>query len=162
MRRPTACIRAGAREVTIDVTARVLQPGCAAGATASIDAGDATLVPPGTHLGDPAVARLLDDAKVLADANVAVRVFTLGNLRDLSGALNAPVDPNMQGPNDEFEGPGPATFAQSIRAYALRGRAPLGAGTLIFGAGANDNDINLAGTGVSPYDLTHKDKRQDV
>ena len=85
VRRPTACVRAGAREVTIDARSRVLQNGCAAPSTARIDAGAAQLPGPGGTLSDPGIARLLHDAGTLADASVAVR--SLG--RDRWGGLQA-------------------------------------------------------------------------
>jgi cell division protein FtsQ len=85
MRRPTGCVRAGARVVTIDATARVLQNGCAVATAALIDAGNVVLAQPGGRLGDPEIARLLDDAKILADASLAVRIVR----RDRWGGLEA-------------------------------------------------------------------------
>lgn len=85
VRRPSACIRSGDRVVTIDATSRVLQNGCVLTATAWIDAGKGKLPVPGARISDPDIARLLADAKTLADANVAVR--TLG--RDRWGGLEA-------------------------------------------------------------------------
>jgi hypothetical protein len=75
MRRPSACIRGGDREVTIDASSRVLQTGCVLTGTAWIDAGRGKLPAPGARITDPDVARLLADAKILADANLAVRVL---------------------------------------------------------------------------------------
>lgn len=128
---------------------------------------DQTVTQSGTplHLGSTVSARsaLANVSYAFSQrADASVRVFTLGNRRDLSGALNAPVDPSAAGPGDGFEGPGAATFAQSIRAYALRGRAPLGAGTLVADADFANDDANLQGAGVSPYDLTHRDKRNNA
>ncbi len=85
VRRPTACVRAGEREVTIDATSRVLQDGCAAPATSRIDAGAAKVPAPGGTIADPDVARLLADGRTLADANLSVR--SLG--RDRFGGLEA-------------------------------------------------------------------------
>jgi POTRA domain, FtsQ-type len=85
VRRPTACLRAAGREVTIDASSRVLQNGCATPALAWLDAGSAKLPAPGGTVGDPQIARLLADAKVLADARLAVR--SLG--RDRWGGLEA-------------------------------------------------------------------------
>jgi hypothetical protein len=85
VRRPTACVRGGLREVTIDAASRVLQAGCAAPAVARIDAGAATVPLPGGTIADPDVGRLLGDARTLADANLAVR--SLG--RDRFGGLEA-------------------------------------------------------------------------
>jgi cell division protein FtsQ len=85
VRRPTACVRAGAREVTIDATSRVLQTGCAAGSAARIDAGAAKVPAPGGTIADPDIARLLADARTLADASLAVRSLR----RDRWGGLEA-------------------------------------------------------------------------
>jgi hypothetical protein len=85
MRRPTGCVRAGARAVTIDATARVLQNGCAVAAAALIDGGKVVLAQPGGHVDDPAVTRMLEDAKILADASLAVRTLR----RDRWGGLEA-------------------------------------------------------------------------
>jgi cell division septal protein FtsQ len=85
VRRPSGCVRAGAREVTIDETARVLQDGCALPTVARIDAGGGTLPVPGATIADPDVGRLLADQNVLAAANLAVRSLS----RDRWGGLNA-------------------------------------------------------------------------
>jgi cell division septal protein FtsQ len=85
VRRPSACVRGGGRDVTIDTSARVLQAGCATAALPRIDAGKATVPAPGGAIADPEVGRLLSDAKALAGANVAVR--RLG--RDRWGGLEA-------------------------------------------------------------------------
>ncbi len=85
VRRPSACLRGGGRTVTIDVRARVLQAGCALPGGPRIDAGRDALPAPGATVADPDVARLLADAKVLADAELAVR--SLG--RDRWGGLEA-------------------------------------------------------------------------
>ncbi len=85
VRRPSACVRAGGHDVTIDDTARVLQAGCAAPMLPWIDAGEAPVPVPGGTIRDAAIAGLLADAKVLADANLDVR--RLG--RDRFGGLEA-------------------------------------------------------------------------
>jgi POTRA domain, FtsQ-type len=85
VRRPTACVRAGRREVTIDATSRVLQAGCAAAPAARIDAGAAKIPAPGGTIADPGIARLLADGKTLADASLAVRSLR----RDRWGGLEA-------------------------------------------------------------------------
>jgi hypothetical protein len=85
VRRPSACLRGGGREVTIDASARVLQAGCALPGAARIDAGRDRLPAPGAWIADPDVNRLLADARVLADAELAVR--NLG--RDRWGGLEA-------------------------------------------------------------------------
>jgi cell division septal protein FtsQ len=85
VRRPTACVRGGGRDVTIDATARVLQAGCAPAALPRFDAGAAAVAAPGGTVADPEVARLLADAKTLGDANLAVRRLA----RDRFGGLTA-------------------------------------------------------------------------
>jgi POTRA domain-containing FtsQ-type protein len=85
VRRPSACLRAAGRDVTIDAASRVLQAGCAAASLARIDAGAAGVPAPGGTIADPDVARLLGDARMLADANLGVR--SLG--RDRWGGLEA-------------------------------------------------------------------------
>ena len=95
-------------------------------------------------------------------AAVGFRVFSLGDRRDMSGLFNAPVDPGQQANGDLFSGSGAAAFAQTIRSYDLRGRAPLGSGELVADTSSSDNDVNLIGSGISPYDVTHRDKRGTV
>ncbi|HEX3462930.1 MAG TPA: FtsQ-type POTRA domain-containing protein [Candidatus Elarobacter sp.] len=85
VRRPTACLRAGEAEVTIDATRRVLQTGCATPAAARIDVGSGRFPRPGGTVADSGVGRLLADAQTLADANLALR--SLG--RDRWGGLEA-------------------------------------------------------------------------
>ena len=85
VRRPSACVRAGAREVTLDATSRVLQDGCAAPTAVRIDAGRATLAAPGAVVSDPDVAQLLADEKTLADASLALRALR----RDRFGGVEA-------------------------------------------------------------------------
>lgn len=91
------------------------------------------------------------------NADLGLRAFVLGNRRDESGVLNAP-DPADE-PNGGFVGPGTATFSQTIRAYELHGRAPLGAGSFSGDFSLSNNNTDLAGAGTSPYDVTHHDKR---
>ncbi|MFN2528110.1 MAG: TonB-dependent receptor domain-containing protein [Candidatus Baltobacteraceae bacterium] len=90
-------------------------------------------------------------------ADIGFRAFVLGNRRDESGVLNAP-DPGDE-PKGGFVGPGTATFSQTIRAYDLHGRAPLGAGSLSGDFSLSNNNTDLAGAGTSPYDVSHQDKR---
>ena len=85
VRRPSACLRGGGGDVTIDARARVLQAGCAGPALPRIDAGRAAVPAPGGTIADPEIGRLLTDAKTLAGANLAVR--RLG--RDRWGGLEA-------------------------------------------------------------------------
>jgi hypothetical protein len=85
VRRPSACVRAGGREVTIDASARVVQTGCAASALPWIDAGNAAVPAPGGRVVDGEIAALFADEKVLADANLAIRQVS----RDRWGGLDA-------------------------------------------------------------------------
>jgi hypothetical protein len=85
VRRPTACVRAGEAEVTIDAGSRVLQAGCAGTALPRIGAGAAQLPQPGGTIADSEIRRLLGDARVLANANVGVRSLD----RDRWGGLEA-------------------------------------------------------------------------
>jgi hypothetical protein len=85
VRRPSACVRAAARSVTIDATARVLQNGCALPAAAQIDAGRAAVPAPGATIADRDIGRLLDDARILAGAKLALRALR----RDRWGGLEA-------------------------------------------------------------------------
>jgi outer membrane cobalamin receptor len=117
------------------------------------------------HLGSTISSRALLAKATWAfsqQADIGLRVFSLGNTRDMSAALNTPVDPSQDGEGALFDGPGPATFQQAVRAYALNGRAPLGAGSLIYNLSASNNDVNYTGGAVTPYDLTHRDKRNTL
>lgn len=95
-------------------------------------------------------------------ADLALRAFSLNDSRDRSGVLNTPADPSVAGAGDFFTGPGSAAMTQTIRAYELRGRAPLGTGSLLADLTASNNLVNLTGTGTTPYDVTHQDKRQTL
>lgn len=117
------------------------------------------------HLGSA-----LDSRTVLANlswdfspsAALNVRAFVLGNARDESANVNAPLDAASQGGANIFVGAGPASLAQAIRSYDVRGRAPLGAGSLAYGASISNNDIRYSGSGVSAYDVSHNDRRQSL
>ncbi len=95
-------------------------------------------------------------------ADLALRIFSLGDQRDESAAMNAP-DPSGAVPGG-FIGPGPIEVGQTVRAYDLRTRNPLGAGTLTTDFSASNNTIalQLAPAGISPYDISHQDKRNTV
>lgn len=73
VRRPADCVRTADGEVTIDATARVLQRGCVLPGGPTIEGAVTSLPEPGATLGEPAIAQLLRDASVLADAGIAVR-----------------------------------------------------------------------------------------
>lgn len=92
-------------------------------------------------------------------ADVGVRVFAMGNVRDESGVLNTPAAPGAQGAGDLFTGTGDASFAQTVRAYDLHSRLPLGAGDLALDLAASNNTVAFSGGAFSPYDGTHQDKR---
>jgi len=97
-------------------------------------------------------------------ADVTARVFVLGNNRDESSALNG-IDENVadigQPQYGKFTGPGGETFAQTLRAYQLRSRAPLGSGELTVAASESDDNVAVTGGAANPYDLIHRDHRYD-
>jgi outer membrane receptor protein involved in Fe transport len=106
------------------------------------------------------------------NANISARVFLLGDNRDQSSAVNGiddnPTTTNAAGQTianptlGDFIGPGDSTFAQTIRAYQLRGQAPLGAGELTADLSDSDNGVTLDGGSFSPYDITHDDHRYNA
>lgn len=139
-----------------------------------------------THLGSSIAARLgliNLDYNFSERADAGFRVFTLGDVRDESSALNGIAGnptcvfsgpgsacgfspPTTGGPNEvpnpvygDHVGPGSADFAQSIRAYEAYGRAPLGSGTLLLNWYGNVDNIDFSGGAVSPYDVSHLDTR---
>ncbi|MBV8067203.1 MAG: TonB-dependent receptor [Candidatus Eremiobacteraeota bacterium] len=137
------------------------------------------------HLGSSISARLglvNLDYNFSERADVGFRVFTLGDVRDESGALNGIAgnptcvfsgpgpacgfSPSASSPNEvpnpvygDHVGPGSANFAQSIRAYEAYSRAPLGSGILAFNFYADDDNVDFSGGAVSPYDVSHLDTR---
>ncbi len=115
-------------------------------------------------------------------ADLGFRLFTLGDNRDESGALNGiagnptcvfsgpgpgcAFSPSHGSPNEvpnpvygDHIGQGSANFAQSIRAYDAYSRAPLGSGTLLADFYADDNNVDFQGGVASPYDASHLDTR---
>jgi outer membrane cobalamin receptor len=122
------------------------------------------------HLGSTISARtgLLNlDYNFSQRADAGVRIFTLGNVRDESTALNG-IAGNPENQNDptqdnpvygEHVGSGDATFAQSIRAYDAYSRSVLGSGSLLADFYASDNNVDFSGGSVTPYDVSHLDKR---
>lgn len=144
------------------------------------------------HLGSSIAARLglvNLDYNFSQSSDVGFRLFTLGDNRDESGALNGiagnptcvfsgpgpgcgfspPVNSargdtgsSNEVPNPVFGdhvGPGSANFAQSIRAYDAYSRTPLGSGTLSATFFAGDNNVEFTGGAISPYDVAHLDTR---
>jgi outer membrane cobalamin receptor len=139
-----------------------------------------------THLGSSIAARLglvNLDYSFSQRSDVGFRVFTLGDIRDESSAINgiagnptcvfsgpgpacgfAPPSPSS--PNevdnpvyDDHVGPGSAIFAQGIRAYDAYARTPLGSGTLSADLYGDNDNIDFTGGAVSPYDVSHLDTR---
>jgi outer membrane receptor protein involved in Fe transport len=138
-----------------------------------------------THLGSTINSRLglvNLDYNFSQRADLGVRVFTLGNFRDLSSAVNGiagnpfqPCDPTnptappcpsgfTDAPNPmlgQHIGSGNAVFAQSVRAYDAYSRSVLGSGSLLADFYADDNNVDVSGGSgaTSPYDVSHLDKR---
>jgi outer membrane receptor protein involved in Fe transport len=140
-----------------------------------------------THLGSTINSRLglvNLDYSFSQRADLGVRVFTLGNFRDESSAVNGiagnplvacdptTYDPKLgqcttgfvDTPNPVFGqhiGTGDAIFSQSIRAYDAYSRSVLGSGSLLADFYADDNNVDFSGgsVAVSPYDVSHTDKR---
>lgn len=137
------------------------------------------------HLGS-SIAAMLGmvnlDYNFSQRSDAGFRLFTLGDNRDESGALNGIAGNSTcvfsgpgpacgfsqssgsanEVPNPVFGdhvGQGSANFAQSIRAYDAYSRTPLGAGTLLADFYATDNNVDFQGGGVSPYDVSHLDTR---
>ncbi len=96
------------------------------------------------------------------ESDIAFRLFTMADTRDMSAADNAPAIATQQGPGAYFIGPGASNIAQHIRAYDLRARTALGKGSLLVDGSTSDNDLALQGGGISPYDLTHYDRRSTL
>jgi outer membrane receptor protein involved in Fe transport len=127
--------------------------------------GDAACAPCATPLGS-SVASHLALANLTwtfaQDADLTARVFALGDLRDQSSAINGTNGNASEFPGvplGAFVGPGDQTFAQDIRAYQLRARAPLGAGELTADLSESDNDVVVDGNSATPYDIDHRDQR---
>ncbi len=137
-----------------------------------------------THLGSTISARmgLVNlDYNFSQRADAGVRIFTLGDFRDESSAVNGvagnPYEPCTSGafvktcptgfsttPNPVYDqniGTGNAIFAQSVRAYDAYSRSVLGSGTLLADLYSSDDNIDLSGGSgaTSPYDVSHDDKR---
>ncbi len=136
-----------------------------------------------THLGSSissrlGIANLQYNFSQRSDAGL--RLFSLGDTRDESSALNGIAgnafipcdetsttqcttgftsDPN---PNlGQHVGAGSAMLSQSIRAYDAYSRSVLGSGSLLADFFADDSNVDFTGgsTGVTPYDVSHQDKR---
>ncbi len=99
------------------------------------------------------------------NADITGRVFVLGDNRDQSSALNG-IDRNAADVGTpeygSFIGPGPQWFAQTIRAYQIRARSPLGAGELTTDLSESDNGVAIDGGSASPYDIDHEDRRYNA
>jgi len=121
-----------------------------------------------THLGSSVTSHLGVATAVWSfsqDADITARVFLLGDARDESGSLNG-VDEVMGDVGTpqygQLTGPGEQTFDQTIRAYQIRTREPLGAGELTGDLSMSDNDVAVMSGYTSPYDVDHEDKRYNA
>lgn len=138
-----------------------------------------------THLGSSMAAQLglvNLDYNFSQRSDVGFRVFSLGDNRDESSALNGiagnptcvfsgpgpgcAFSPSPGSPNEvpnpvygDHIGAGSADFAQSIRAYDAYSRTPVGSGILSTDFYADDNNVDFEGGAVSPYDVSHVDTR---
>lgn len=96
------------------------------------------------------------------NADVTARAFVLGDNRDQSSSVNG-IDNNQADLGTpafgQMIGPGNQTFAQTIRAYQIRGETAFGAGELTANLALSDNSIAVSGGTASPYDVTHQDQR---
>jgi outer membrane receptor protein involved in Fe transport len=129
---------------------------------------DASCSPCDTHLGSTVVSHLGLASAVWSfsqDADITARVFLLGDARDESGSLNG-VDENTADIGTpqygQLTGPGEQSFDQTLRAYQIRTREPLGAGELTSDLSMSDNDVGVTSGGTSPYDIDHDDKRYNA
>ena len=95
-------------------------------------------------------------------ADITARLFLLGDNRDQSSAING-IDGNTGDIGTpqygKFTGAGNQTFAQVIRAYQVRARAPVGSGELTTDLSLSDNGVDVDGGALSPYDIVHRDRR---
>ncbi len=90
------------------------------------------------------------------NADITARIFTLGDVRDMSASTTGISDGQYQGPGNE-------SFLQNIRAYQVRGRAPLGSGELTADVSDSDNGVTIDGNPSDPaYDVTHIDHRYNA
>jgi outer membrane cobalamin receptor len=126
---------------------------------------DPSCSPCATHLGSGVAAHTALATATWSfsqDADVTARVFLLGDSRDQSSAVNG-IDEHASDIGTpeygQLTGVGAQTFAQTLRAYQLRARAPLGAGELTTDLSESDNDVYVDGGSASPYDINHTDHR---
>ncbi len=74
-REPAACVRSGAREVTIDETRRILQDGCGRVHAVRIDLPQSSLGRPGSEATAPDLPAMLSDSRALRAANLDIRAL---------------------------------------------------------------------------------------
>jgi outer membrane cobalamin receptor len=92
------------------------------------------------------------------NADVGARVFSLGDVRDQSAGIAG-----IDSATGRLVGPGPQTFSQSIRAYEIHARAPLGTGDLVLSLSRSDDNVDVTGSAIANpmYDLSHADMRSN-
>lgn len=97
-------------------------------------------------------------------ADITARVFLLGDNRDQSASVNGIDQTDPASPTyGLFIGPGNSSFAQTIRAYQVRARTPLGSGELATDIYASNNNIDIDGNPSNPaYDVDHVDHRYNL
>ncbi|MDB5042504.1 MAG: hypothetical protein JWN27_3230, partial [Candidatus Eremiobacteraeota bacterium] len=96
-----------------------------------------------------------------------VRSLSVNSVRDEGAAQTAPVDPANDAPGAAFQGSGPETSGQSIRATLASLTTPFGAGTLALSTGLSSNATAITRSlpdagGSSPYDFSLVDKLATV
>lgn len=96
------------------------------------------------------------------DADITARYFVLGDNRNQSASING-IDETGDATNGLFIGPGNQSFAQTLRAYQIRARTPLGSGELASDIYVSDNNIAIDGNPSNPaYDVDHVDNRYNL
>jgi outer membrane cobalamin receptor len=96
-----------------------------------------------------------------------VRTLSVNSVRDEGAAQTAPSNAANDAPGAYFQGSGPETSAQSIRATLVGLTTPLGAGMLALSTGLSSNATAIARSlpdagAFSPYDVSLVDKLTTV
>jgi outer membrane cobalamin receptor len=126
---------------------------------------DPTCQPCQTTLGSEVSARAALGTLTYSfsqSADITARYFVLGDNRNQSASING-IDETGDLTNGDFIGTGNQSFGQTIRAYQIRARMPLGSGELATNIYADDNNIAIDGNPSNPaYDVDHVDNRYNL